>query len=340
MTGPDAMAINRRKFLTGAVALPAVAAAAATSAPQEAAALQREPLPLPPEALGLLYDSTLCVGCKACVAACKEANKLPAVVEPARTGWNAGTWDAAEDLSAQTYTIIKLYQNGTSAEKDREADGFAFVKRQCLHCLDPSCVSACPVTANTKDPVTGIVAHNPDRCIGCRYCVYACPFGVPKYDYNNAFGEIKKCTLCQHRLKESQMPACADVCPTGATLFGRTADLRKEAERRLALKPGETFAVPRGDLNKAMGASAPAYEASAKVYKQRVFGATELGGTQVLYLSGVAFEKLGFPENLPDQSYAGGSEGIQHTLYKGMIAPVAVLAGLIYLAKRNAGDDA
>ncbi|HYD32848.1 MAG TPA: hydrogenase 2 operon protein HybA [Azospirillaceae bacterium] len=335
------MDISRRKFLTRAATLPAAAAAAAAAAavPEEAQALQRDAKHLPAEAIGLLYDSTLCVGCKACVTACKEINHLSPITGGVQPGWNDGTWDAAEDLSAKTWNIIKVYQNGTGATKDAEVDGHAFVKRQCLHCADPSCVSCCPVSANTKDGLSGIVKHNADRCIGCRYCVFACPFGIPKYDYNDAFGEIHKCQLCAPRLAEGQLPGCADVCPTGATLFGRTADLKKEAERRLALKPGDAFVAPRGDLARTLGGDRPGHETAAKTYRPHVYGATEVGGTQCLMLSAVDFGKLGMPTGLPDHSHASESEGIQHTLYKGMAAPAALLAGLVYLAKRNAGGD-
>ena len=131
-----------------------------------------------PQAVGILYNSTLCVGCKACVAACKAANGAPAVVPATLADWNQGEWDSAEDLDGRTLNVIKAYVNGTREVKNREIDGFAFVKRHCLHCIDPSCVSVCPVSAMQKHPVTGIVTNNKDACMGCRYC--SClSFGVP-----------------------------------------------------------------------------------------------------------------------------------------------------------------
>lgn len=349
------MDINRRNFLTGAAAGGVAAAAGCMAgAPDAKAAAPASAPALPPNALGLLYDSTLCVGCQSCVAACKRANDMPVERTGDQIGWNGNrlgdtvtapvpnpatppTWDTPKDLSAKTLNIIKVYQNGTSAQKDVEINGFAFVKRQCLHCLEPSCVSACPVSANLKDPDTGIVKHDPDRCIGCRYCVFACPFGVPKYEYDNAYGRIQKCTLCQHRLAKGEMPACADVCPTGATLFGRTEDLRKEAGRRIALNPGEVTLYPRGDVSGRLGGARPGHEAPVKAYQKHVYGADELGGTQVLYLSAVGFDKLGLPTDVPKQSYASASEGIQHTLYKYMAAPAALLGILTMLAYRSAG---
>lgn len=338
------MALNRRQFMTGAAG-GAAAAAASQPAVVEAAALMREPKERPANALGLLYDSTLCVGCKACVAACKEANGMPPEV-PAdlkAAGWNEDTWDTAKDLSGKTLNIIKVYMNGTVETKDQADDGFAFVKRQCLHCVDPSCMSACPVSAMQKDPETGIVSHDPDRCIGCRYCVYACPFGVPKYDYDSAFGQIHKCQLCNHRLPEGKMPACAEVCPTGATLFGRFDDLQKEAHRRLELKPGDVYQYPRGDFSNVIVKPQPPHEKVIEAaYLPEVYGESVLGGTQALYLSAVPFNLLGLPygedkfgRKIPNHAYARVTEGIQHFMYAGMVAPLVVLSGLVLLARRN-----
>jgi Fe-S-cluster-containing dehydrogenase component len=204
-----------------------------------------------------------------------------------------------------------------------------------MHCADPSCVSACPVSAMTKDPVTGVVGYNPDKCIGCRYCVAACPFGIPKYQYDSPTGRIGKCELCRHRYKDGHYSACAEVCPTGATLYGKTADLLAEAKRRLAMKPGEPNAFPRGKL----GGPDQSYEAPAGQYLQHVYGEKEYGGTQVLKLSGVNFQKVGMPD-LPPNAAAALSETIQHTLYGNLIMPFAVLGVMTYAAKRNVKPEA
>jgi Fe-S-cluster-containing dehydrogenase component len=336
---------TRRDFLKGVLASGAAATACVASSPVAA----RETRPRPPEALGLLYDGTLCVGCKACVAACKTANENPPEFSTADQ-----LWDTPLDTSGYTFNLIKMYRNGTMDAKDQEVNGFAFMKTSCMHCGDPSCVSACPVSAMTKDPVTGVVGYNPDKCIGCRYCVAACPFGIPKYQYDSPTGRIGKCELCRHRHEDGHYSACAEVCPTGATLFGRTSDLLAEAKRRMVMKPGEMNRFPRGHLLSAQDMKAQvttnakgvkmrngwreepdqSYETQAGKYLQHVYGEKEYGGTQVLKLSGVNFQKMGMPD-LPPDAAAAMSETIQHTLYGGLLMPFAVLGAMTYVAKRN-----
>lgn len=348
------MAMDRREFLSGLAC--GGTATALAAAPDPAHALQRPPHPRPPEALGLLYDSTLCIGCKACVEGCKTANDMPversddqrlwnSSITPAQGDWVAresgderALWDTPKDLSGYTLNVIKAYVHGSPEVKDREEDGFAFIKRQCLHCNDPSCVSACPVSALLKDPETGVVGYDPGRCIGCRYCVFACPFQVPKFQLDEPFGKIAKCQLCRHLLAEGELPGCVATCPTGATLFGRVDDLEKEARRRIQLKPGDTYLYPRGDINRRYGPDDPPHEKVVQAaYRPEVYGDKVLGGTQTLYLSAVSFDKLGLPygPDIPNEMYATRTEGVQHFLYSGMIAPAVVLTGLILIARRN-----
>ena len=157
---------------------------------------------------------------------------------------------------------------------------------------------------------------------------------MPQYQFDQPFGRIAKCQFCNHLQKQGKLPACCDVCPTGASLFGLVEDLQKEAERRMALKPGELYEFPRGKL----GGDRSGQVAPVGEYQPHIYGETESGGTQVRYLTGVPHEKLGLPK-LPDHSFAAVSEGMQHTLYKGMIAPLALLGGLVVLARRNVKSD-
>lgn len=318
------MSIDRRDFLKAALAGGTLLAAGGE-------AQAREDLKQPDEALGLLYDSTLCIGCKACVAACKESNGLPPEFSTSEQ-----YWDTPLDISGKTKNVIKMYKSGSGENKDKEENGYAFMKTSCLHCNDPSCVSACPVSAMIKDPKTGVVGYDAGACIGCRYCVAACPFGVPRFEYDTPFPKIVKCELCRH-LKPGdkyEYSACAQACPTGATLFGKSKDLLAEAKRRLALKPGSTAVYPRGKL----GGPDQSYEGPVGNYQQHVYGEKEYGGTQVYKIAAVPLEKLGLVK-LPDHSSAATSETMQHTLYGGLIMPLAVLGGLVYVAKRNVKDE-
>jgi formate dehydrogenase iron-sulfur subunit len=197
--------------------------------------------------VGLLFDSTRCIGCGACSAACKEANGLPLPIESRTT--------------AYTWTVVQQV-------------GGANVRRLCFHCAEPTCVSVCPVAAMQKT-AAGPVVYDATRCIGCRYCIMACPFGVPKYQWDQPVPIVGKCILCAARVGRGLPTACAAVCPTGATMFGERDELVREARRRIAASPG--------------------------AYVDHVYGVSEAGGTSVLMLSKVPFEQLGMKTNMPRQ---------------------------------------
>jgi len=139
----------------------------------------------------------------------------------------------------------------------------------CMHCSDPSCVSACTVGA-LKQNKDGIITYDDEACIGCRYCMYACPFEVPHFQWDQQFALITKCDLCVSRLGEGQTePACAATCPTDAIQFGRREDMLALAHERIKNEPER--------------------------YIDHVFGEHENGGTSTFYISPVPFEQLGFP---------------------------------------------
>ncbi|MDD5562966.1 MAG: hydrogenase 2 operon protein HybA [Thermoanaerobaculaceae bacterium] len=301
------MAIDRRALIKSlAVGGTAVAAGVAP-------AMAAERKAAPPGAMGMLYDATLCIGCKTCVVACKQANDMP--VESAANG---GLWDAPTDLDSKTKNIIKLYRDGEQE---------SFVKQQCMHCVDPGCAAACMLHSLHKDEVTGVVMYDPTYCVGCRYCMMACPFNVPKFEFEKAAPKIVKCELCRQRIKDAavtgaggftrypmgQGPACCEVCPREAVIYGRRDELLAEAKRRIAAWPG-------------------------KYYKDRVYGEVDGGGTQVLYLAHVPFDKIGFPDlgtqPVPETAYAV-QEGIYYKVP--FLAPVglfAVLGAVIYRNRR------
>lgn len=320
------MTIDRRNFLKLAGTTAGVAAVTKASTAQA-----RPNKKMPEEALGLLFDGTLCIGCRACIPACKEANNMPPELTPLKVNGEQveAVWDAPLDISGSTLNIIKAYRDGTGEHKDQVENGFAFTKQSCFHCADPSCVSACPVSAMTKDPINGIVSYSVDACIGCRYCVAACPFGVPRFTFDTPTPKISKCQLCKHRLADGKFSACAEVCPTGATLFGKVKDLKAEIARRKALAPGTTTTFPRGRIG-----STDTYVGTVGKYVERVYGEHEIGGTQVMHLSGVPFELLDKPP-LPDLAPAAMSETIQHGVYYGLLAPATFLGILVAAARRN-----
>ena len=315
------MKIRRRDFLKG---LAGSAVLGAACRPESVAAREKERLDT---ALGMLLDATLCIGCQSCMVACKQANNMPY-----EFSGDQRIWDNPQDLSSKTLNVIKKYSDGSAEHKDQEKDGYCFVKRHCMHCVDPACCSGCPVGALKKDPVSGAVSYDKDACIGCRYCQIVCPFNIPKFEWDDPFPRIVKCQLCDHLLKQGGIAACCGACPTGASLFGPVNELLEEARRRQQMEPGKYYNFPVSQIG-----SGIFREHQATSYIPKIYGEKEAGGTQVLMLTAVPFEKLGMPV-LPEKSYAAIAEGIQHTVYKGMLLPIAVLGGLIYMVRKNQGS--
>ena len=317
------MNIDRRDFFK-------VISAGAITAATAGSVFAREKKKLAPDAIGILYDATLCIGCKLCEVGCKEYNDMPPEQTSLVDDLNVPLiWDNGDDLTAKTMNKIKLFRNGNASKKDSATDGYAFIKRACMHCVDPDCVSACPVTALDKDPVTGVVTYDAKACIGCRYCQVACPFNVPKFEWDDPFPKIVKCQMCDHVQESGGMPGCCYYCPTGASLYGKVEDLMAEAHKRIELAEGSRYDYQVKSLDDGETA-----QRTVQKYVNYVYGEKETGGTQYMILSAVPFHDLGLP-NLPDKSAAGKSETLQHTIYKGLIAPGALLTGLLVAAYRG-----
>jgi Fe-S-cluster-containing dehydrogenase component len=282
------------------------------------------------DAPAILYDSTLCIGCKTCEVGCKKANDLP-VEHSDLDKWHgvSDVWDSKEDTAPHTFIKIKMYKEGSGVNKDQEKDGFAFMRSACMHCAEPDCQSVCPTSALIKQEDTGIVTWDVDACCGCRYCQVACPYLVPKFEYDKAFPKLQKCFLCDHRIAKGEIPGCAEACPTGATLYGTYEELLAEAKKRVGMEPGSIYDYP---INKLSGETKKSHPVTK--YINHVYGETEGGGTQYIVISAVPFEKLGLPK-LPDYSSSGKSEKLQSTLYYGLIGPVVLLGGLMGAAYRS-----
>lgn len=205
-----------------------------------------------------LIDMTKCTGCRGCQVACKQWNQL----EAEETEFFSGEgYQNPPAMSEYTFTRIKFRDFQKNGQNE-----FAFYKEMCMHCNDPACASVCPVGAFEKT-AEGPVIYKADRCIGCRFCMIACPFGVPKYEWSKGLPLVRKCTGCYSRLKEGLQPACATTCPT-AISYGPRDEMIKLAEQRLARYPDR--------------------------YINKVYGKEEAGGTSVIYLTSIPFDELGF----------------------------------------------
>jgi formate dehydrogenase iron-sulfur subunit len=202
--------------------------------------------------VGILYDATLCIGCKQCEQGCATENGLP--------------YD--DQIAAQDVTSAHKYT--TVLNKDDK-----FMRKLCMHCEDPACASVCPVGA-LKKTALGPVTYDKHKCMGCRYCMAACPFGVPKYEWDKAIPGVRKCIMCAQRVTQGKPTACAEVCPTGATKFGDREELLKEARQRIHENPDK--------------------------YLPHIFGENEVGGTSVMLLSSVDFTKFGFRGDLTERA--------------------------------------
>jgi formate dehydrogenase iron-sulfur subunit len=248
----------------------------------------------------VLIDLTRCMGCRGCQVACKQWNERAT----RETSLN-GNFTNPKQMSSDCFTHIRFIEN--------EKNGvpvWSFVKDQCLHCNVPACVSACPVEA-LKKTETGPVVYDYDRCIGCRYCMVACPFQIPKYEWDKILPWVQKCSFCSERIKDGLEPACIKVCPTETMFYGDRTTVLAEAEKRIKSNPAK--------------------------YVQHIYGKDEAGGTSWMYISNVPFEKLGFKTNIPSTPLPSFTWSSLSTIPYKAPAIVAGLAAIAYF--RNRGND-
>ncbi len=274
------MSISRRRFLkwAGAANLTIVASGTATGA-------SNQHFKGYPGSQGVLYDSTLCIGCRKCEKGCNTVNELSTPKKPFD---DLSVLDEKRRTTNESFTVVNQYN---SAGKPGEVN---FRKIQCNHCLEPACAAACFVKAFQKTP-SGAVVYDASVCVGCRYCMIACPFEIPTYEYDEPLTpRVRKCTMCYPRISEGLLPGCVESCPTEALSFGKRKDLLKIAHERISQKP---------DL-----------------YIDHIYGENEMGGTSWLYLAGTRFEEIGLNEHL------GVKPAIEYTA--GTLSAVPLIVGL------------
>lgn len=230
---------------------------------------------------GILIDITRCVGCYACEEACNER-------------WGNPSSDIHQ-LSATKNTAV-LQREET------------FIPRLCMHCADPTCASVCPVNAFTKT-AEGPVIYDAGKCMGCRYCLQACPFDVPKYQWDSLTPEVRKCDMCHERILAGGKPACVESCPAEARIFGPMDDLIKEATRRIQEAPG--------------------------AYENHIYGVREAGGTSVLFLANKPFDQLGLKTNLPSHPIPTLTWAVLSKIPNYVFWGSTMLAGIWWITNRR-----
>ena len=255
------------------------------------------PIPASADGYGCLVDTTLCIGCRLCEQACNERNQLST---PRVSFEDLTALERMRRMDETSYTVINRYGRKETSPTDLKNPP-TFVKFQCMHCHDPACVSACIVGALTKHS-SGPVIYNVKKCIGCRYCMIACPFQVPAYEYHEPLTpEVRKCNFCFNDIQEGKLPACAQVCPREVITFGKRSELIHLAQWKIRTHPDR--------------------------YQKRIYGEKEVGGTSWLYLSSVPFESIGLPK-LGTKAPPRLTEAIQHGLFQSFAVPAILFAAL------------
>jgi formate dehydrogenase iron-sulfur subunit len=286
--------IKRRDFLKLAGA-----ASVALTGNDATAAGHRDPKAFD-SAFGVLVDTTICIGCRKCEWACNQANNLP--TQNIKAFEDKSVFQIHRRPTAAAFTMVNVYPDVSAPENLR------YLKVQCMHCNDPACVSACIVGAfrkNEKGPVT----YDAWKCMGCRYCMVACPFQIPAYEYSNALDpQVRKCQFCRDRIiDQGRKPACVEICPNEALIFGTRHELLELAHERIKQMP--------------------------KRYFDHIYGEHEVGGTSWMYLAPVDFSRTELPR-LDDRPVPERTESIQHGIFKSFVPPIA-LYGLLALAMHS-----
>lgn len=275
----------------------------------------------------ILVDTTKCIGCRSCQVSCKQSNMLPSE-ETHLEGRNSRLQNPPV-LSAKTFTIVTNYE-----VDDPKAPGglkWVFAKRQCMHCNDPACASACPVTALHKQK-NGAVTYDSAKCMGCRYCVWACPFGIPTAEWDSLAPRIRKCDMCFHRMVDAAVPAELN----GTPLSAETKQLMVNSQQTPAcVKACTTGALKFGDRDSLISEAWGRIKASPQNYQPHIYGEKEAGGTGYMYLSSVPFEKIGFRTDLGERSYPSYSATIMKSVAPGSIVLGALLAGIYTVIRRR-----
>jgi len=191
-------------------------------------------------------------------------------------------WTVVQKCRISTTTDESIHNDSPPQPAGNEV--WRFVKRQCLHCKEPACVSSCFATAFRKTEA-GPVVYHPNLCVGCRYCMLACPFSIPKFEWGKPIPVLTKCTMCSARVEKGDAPACVTVCPTNVMKFGEHEDLLKEAKHLLT---------------------------TDSQYVQHIYGEEEAGGTRWIYISDKPFESLGFKTNVPKRSIPKTTSQFMH----------------------------
>lgn len=254
------------------------------------------------EWMGMLTDLSLCVGCRKCEWACKKANGLPN--GPIESYEDKSVFENRRRTDAQNFTVVNRYP---AAEPEANPTD---VKTQCMHCNEPACASACLVAAFRKTP-EGPVLYNEDVCIGCRYCMVACPFRIPAYSYDEPFAPaVRKCTMCFEKFtKEGEVPGCAKMCPEEAITFGKRKDLISLARAKILHAPD--------------------------TYVDHIYGEHEAGGTCWLYVSPRPFEELGFRSDIASTPYPELTKGFLSAVPLVLTIWPALLIGNYAFTKRR-----